>query len=125
MAGSGLISMIATGLAATATTATFGLFTMFSAGLINIFVPSAGGQWVIQGPILVETARQLGVPPAVAVNAFTIGDLWTNMFQPFLALPALGISGLGLRDIWGYCLVALIVFGLIGALVCLAMPLLV
>jgi short-chain fatty acids transporter len=42
------------------------------------------------------------------------GDQWTNMLQPFWALPALGIAGLGARDIMGYCVVDLILTGIIA-----------
>ncbi len=125
MAGSGLVLTIAQWTVSIATPQTFGFVSMLSAGLINIFVPSAGGQWAIQGPVLVEAARQLGVPAYVAVNGFTVGDLWTNFLQPFFALPALGISGLGLKDIWGYCLITLIIFGLAGMVGTLLVPMLI
>lgn len=123
MAGSGLVVMIANWMVAVATPASFGLLTMLGAGLINVFVPSAGGQWGVQGPILVAAADRLGVPVATTVNAYTIGDLWTNLLQPFLALPALGIAGLALKDIWGYCLVALIVVGAAGVVGTFILPL--
>lgn len=123
MAGSGLVVIIANWMVSVATPYTFGFLAMLSAGFVNIFVPSAGGQWAIQGPVLIEAARTLGVPPAVAINGFTIGDMWTNFLQPFFALPALGISGLGLKDIWGYCLVMLILFGLAGCVGTLLVPL--
>ncbi len=74
--------------------------------------------------MLIEAAKGLGVAPAVAINGFTIGDMWTNFLQPFFALPALGISGLGLKDIWDYCLVMLILFGLAGCIGTLIVPLL-
>jgi short-chain fatty acids transporter len=32
-----------------------------------------------------------------------------NMAQPFWALPALAIAGLGVRDIMGYCATALVI----------------
>ena len=41
------------------------------------------------------------------------GDAWTNLIQPFWALPALAIAGLGVRDIMGYCALALIFAGII------------
>lgn len=122
MVGSGLVVTIAEWMVSVATPQTFGFICMLSAGVINVFVPSAGGQWALQGPVLVEAARQLGVPMAVAVNGFTVGDLWTNFLQPFFALPALGISGLGLKDIWGYCLITLIIFGLAGTVGTLLLP---
>ncbi len=124
MKGSGLVVIIAQWMSSVATPATFGFITMLSAGLINVVVPSGGGQWAIQGPILVESARQLGVPVVTAINAFTVGDLWTNLFQPFFVLPALGISGLGLRDIWGYCLVGFFIFGATATFGTLIVPML-
>ena len=40
--------------------------------------------------------------PAVTIMAFAYGDAWTNMLQPFWALPLLGIMGLKAKDIIGY-----------------------
>lgn len=34
--------------------------------------------------------------------ALAYGDQWTNMLQPFWALPLLSITGLRARDIIGY-----------------------
>lgn len=92
---------------------TFPFLTFMSAGLVNIFVPSGGGQWAVQAPVILPAAQNLGVHPAVASMAIAFGDAWTNMIQPFWALPALGIAGLGARDIMGYCVVVLIVSGII------------
>ncbi|MCR4672610.1 MAG: TIGR00366 family protein [Lachnospiraceae bacterium] len=92
---------------------TFPLFTFLSAGIVNFFVPSGGGQWTVQGPIVMPAAQTLGVPAGVAAMAIAWGDAWTNMLQPFWALPALGIAGLGARDIMGYCAIVLIISGLI------------
>ena len=100
---------------------TFPLFTFLSAGLVNIFVPSGGGQWAVQGPIMMPAALTLGVSPAKTALAIAWGDAWTNMIQPFWALPALGIAGLGARDIMGFCLVDLLYSGMV---ICLAMLLL-
>ena len=46
--------------------------------------------------------------------AIAWGDQWTNMIQPFWALPALGVAGLSARNIMGYCLVVLIFTGVVG-----------
>jgi len=92
---------------------TYPLFTFLSAGLVNFFVPSGGGQWAVQAPIMMPAGLELGVNPAITGMAIAWGDAWTNMIQPFWALPALGIAGLGARDIMGYCLIDLIVSGII------------
>ena len=95
---------------------TFPLFTFLSAGLVNFFVPSGGGQWVVQAPIMMPAAIELGVDPARTAMAIAWGDAWTNMIQPFWALPLLGIAKLGARDIMGYCLVILVYSGIIISL---------
>ena len=95
--------------ASIATVRTLPLFTFFSAGLVNIFVPSGGGQWAIQGPIIVESALKLGVPLPKAVMALAYGDQITNMLQPFWALPLLGITKLKAREILPYTLMLLII----------------
>lgn len=92
---------------------TFPLLSFLSAGIVNFFVPSGGGQWAVQAPIMMPSGAALGVPPAVTAMSIAWGDAWTNMIQPFWALPALGIAGLGARDIMGFCLIDLFVSGII------------
>ena len=99
------------------TETTFPFFTFLSAGIVNFFVPSGGGQWAVQAPIMMPAGAALGVPAAKTAMAIAWGDAWTNMIQPFWALPALGIAGLGAKDIMGYCLVVLIYSGVIISLV--------
>ncbi|WP_282344573.1 MULTISPECIES: short-chain fatty acid transporter [Pseudomonas] len=94
---------------------TFPLLSFLSAGLVNVFVPSGGGQWAVQGPIMLPAGQALGVAPQVTAMAIAWGDAWTNMIQPFWALPLLGIVGLGARDIMGYCLIALFYSGAVIA----------
>ncbi len=87
---------------------TFPIFTFISAGIVNIFVPSGGGQWAVQGPIIVEAASQLGVSISKSVMALAYGDQLTNMLQPFWALPLLGITGLKAKEILPYTLILLL-----------------
>ena len=95
------------------TVKTFPLFTFLSSGIVNLFVPSGGGQWVVQGPIMMPAGLEIGVDPAKTAMCIAYGDSWTNMIQPFWALPALGLAKLGARDIMGYTLIVLIVSGLV------------
>ena len=71
-------------------------------------MPSGGGHWVVQGPFIMSAAQDLGVNHGKAVMAIAYGEAWMNMAQPFWALPALAIAGLGARDIMGYCLISLL-----------------
>ena len=95
---------------------TFPVFTFLSAGIINFFVPSGGGQWAVQAPIVMPAATEMGVEYGRAAMAIAWGDQWTNMIQPFWALPALGVAGLSARNVMGYLVVILIYTGIIACL---------
>lgn len=84
------------------TQASFPFYTMLSAAIVNVFVPSGGGQWIVQGPIVVEAALNLGVSIPKSVMALAYGDQLTNMIQPFWALPLLGITGLKAKDLFPF-----------------------
>ena len=83
----------------------FEVLAFASAGLLNLFVPSGGGQWAVQGPVLMQGATSLGLEPGRVVMAMAYGDQWTNMLQPFWALPLLALTGVRARDIVGYAAV--------------------
>lgn len=57
---------------------------------------------------MMPAGMELGVDAAKTAMVIAWGDAWTNMIQPFWALPVLGIAGLGAKDIMGYCMVALL-----------------
>ena len=111
MSHSGLVDAVSAAFVSIATPHTFPLLTFLSAGFVNFFIPSGGGQWAIQGPIMIKAAHAIGADPAQTIMAFTWGDGWTNQIQPFWALPLLGVAGLSARDIMGYCLIWLGISG--------------
>ncbi len=113
MGSSGMINNISDFFVSISSTTTLPIFTFLSAGLVNIFVPSGGGQWAIQGPLVLESSMQLGVPLPKAVMALAYGDQITNMLQPFWALPLLGITKLKAKEILPYTLL----FMLLGSLI--------
>ena len=81
---------------------TFAFWTFVSSNIISLFIPSGGGHWVVQGPVMVPAAESLGVDQGLTAMAVAWGEGTANMIQPFWALPILGIVGLGIRDIMGY-----------------------
>lgn len=113
MQKTGLIALFSDAFVSIANQQTFGILAFISAGIVNFFVPSGGGQFAVQGPIMLDAAQQLGVDPAVAIMAVAYGDQWTNMLQPFWALPVLAIAGLKMRDILGYTTVTLVGSGVV------------
>lgn len=92
---------------------TFPLFTMISAGIVNVFVPSGGGQWAVQGPILIQASEALHISLPKSIMALAYGDQLTNMLQPFWALPLLGITGLKAKQILPYTLLLMLVGSII------------
>jgi len=113
MRDSGMVVQISDFFVSVANETTLPIFTFFSAGLVNIFVPSGGGQWAVQGPIVIESALKLGVPLPKAIMALAYGDQITNMLQPFWALPLLGITKLKAREILPYTLLLMMVGSII------------
>ena len=116
MINSGLASTFSQGFVNISNDTTFPFFTFLSAGVVNFFVPSGGGQWGVQGPIMIPAAKQLGVSFASTSMAVAWGDAWTNMIQPFWALPLLGVAKLNIRDIMGYTTVILLYTGIVISL---------
>ncbi|MBP5516423.1 MAG: short-chain fatty acid transporter [Bacteroidales bacterium] len=92
---------------------TYPLLTFVCAAVLNMFVPSGGGHWAIQAPIMFNAGAELGVDPGLTGMAIAWGDAWTNLIQPFWALPALAIARLSAKDIMGFCLIDLFVSGVI------------
>jgi len=111
MRSTGLAATMAEGLSSLAPDRLYTVVTFLSSGLVNLFVPSGGGQWAVQGPIAVEAAQRLQIPIEQAVMAVAYGDQWTNMLQPFWALPLLAITGVKAKHILGYTTVFLLVGG--------------
>lgn len=113
LVGSGLVVSFADLFGAISTAETLPFWSFVSGGIINLLAPSGGGQWAVQGPVMIEAAQALNADLAATSVAVQIGDQWTNMVQPFWVLPVLAISGLKLRDVMGYMVLILAVLGVI------------
>ena len=122
MKGTGIIERLSQAMAAVATQSSFPLLTFLSAGLVNFFVPSGGGQWALQSDVLLSSAEALGLDPGRTVMAFAYGDEWTNLLQPFWALPLLAITGLRAKQIAGYTAILAIAMALYVGAVLLWFP---
>ena len=109
MTGTGLAAVIAEAFVAFSTQRTLPFWSFISSNIISLFVPSGGGHWAVQGPFMVPAAVNLGVDPALTAMGTAMGEQTANMIQPFWALPVLATAGLGIKDIMGYCVMALLV----------------
>ena len=66
-----------------------------------------------------EAAVANGIDPGRIVMALSWGDQWTNLFQPFWALPLLGITGARAGDNLGYTMLLGVVVGAVFGLAAL------
>ena len=109
MTGTGLAGVIAQSFVAFSTARTLPFWSFIASNIISLFVPSGGGHWAVQGPFMVPAAVKLQVSPALTAMATAMGEQTANMIQPFWALPILAIARLGIKDIMGYCVIALVI----------------
>ncbi|HJG80514.1 MAG TPA: TIGR00366 family protein [Brevibacterium senegalense] len=113
LAGSGLMVTFAGLFTAISTPETLPFFSFLSGGFINLFAPSGGAQWAVQGPIMIEAAQQMGADYGATALGVAYGDQWTNAIQPFWIIPVLAISGIKLREVMGYLFLVLIFMGVV------------
>lgn len=116
MSDSGLAEMLITQFVEISTPASLPLFGFLSAGILNLFVTSGGGQWAIQGPIMTAAALELGADMPRTIMSVVLGDQWTNIIHPLTLVPIVMIAGVPLRKILAYCWVAVVVSGVIFGL---------
>jgi len=116
MVVSGLVGQMAGGFVSVGNDTTIPVLSFLAAGVVNLFVPSGGGQWGIQGQVALQTGLDAGIPAGKMIMAVAYGDQLTNMLQPFWALPLLGITGCRARDIVGYTAVVMVFAGIWMAL---------
>ncbi|WP_255585378.1 short-chain fatty acid transporter [Virgibacillus saliphilus] len=113
LVGSGLITAFSSWFVSISTEATLPFWSLISAFVVNILAPSGGGQWAVQGPIMVEAAQNLGASIQQTSMAVMLGDAWNNMVQPFWILPVLAISKLPLKAVMGYMVVIMLWLGVV------------
>jgi short-chain fatty acids transporter len=114
--GSGLGRAIAGEFIQFSTPHSLPFFSYLAATFTKLFVPSGGGEWAVEGPVMLEAARNLGASVGKTTMGIAYGNMVGNLFQPFWAMPLLSVLGLRARDIMGYCLVLfLFAFPILGA----------
>ena len=99
----GLGSVLVNAIVSIANAQTLPIFSFLSACVTNLFIPSQGGQFTVQGPLIVEAAKAIpGANLVNCLNAFVYGDECTNLLQPLYVIPALSVVGMKLKDVWGF-----------------------
>ena len=102
MTESGLADRIAQFFVAVSSVHTFPVLVGIYSAFLGLFVPSAGGKWLIEAPYVLEAAKSLGVHLGWVVQTYNATEALANLIHPFWMLPLIGILGLKARDIVGY-----------------------
>ena len=94
--------------------ATFTFLTAAAGAVVSLFVPSSGGQWIIQGFVTSESASALGLSAQQGLLALGVGDEIGNLVSPFWIVIAASIARIDFRTIFGYCLIYAAIWFVIG-----------
>jgi short-chain fatty acids transporter len=135
MMATGLGKAIAVWMASFVTLKSLPFAAYLLGGIVNFSIPSAGGEWAVIGPPLVEAVRELTGPAGAGelnrhvgrvAMAVAYGESMTNLVQPFFLLTVLPVMGVGVRiqarDIVGYFFVPFLIFFTIAGLLVAFFP---
>lgn len=111
--GEFLAGMIAT----VSTPYTFPLIAVISGTLVAVFVPSSGGQWVIQGFVTSKAAVAVGLTVQRGLLALSVGDHMGNFIAPFWYMVVAGITRVSFREFYGYGLIYGALWFVLGVIV--------
>jgi short-chain fatty acids transporter len=109
MTESGLAQRMAHGFVELSTAATFPVLVGIYSATLGLFVPSAGGKWLIEAPYVLGAATSLHVNLGWVVQTYNATEALANLVHPFWMLPLLGILGLKPRDVIGYSMLQFVV----------------
>lgn len=123
-------------LASVATIDSYPFYAYLAGGLANFAIPSAGGEFAVIGPSIIEAVREIGAGlPNEEITAMisraslsvAYGESLSNMLQPFFLLMVLPVMGSGVkiqaRDIMGYLVLPFLIFFVLQVLMVLYIPL--
>jgi short-chain fatty acids transporter len=106
---SGLATEISHFFVSVSTQHTFPVMVGIYSAFLGLFIPSAGGKWLIEAPYLLEAGQSLGVHMGWIVQTYNATEALANLIHPFWMLPLVGILGLKARDIVGYSMLQFVV----------------
>jgi short-chain fatty acids transporter len=102
MTESGLASRMAHFFVDVSTQHSYPLLVGVYSAVLGLFIPSAGGKWLIEAPYMLQAGKILHVHLGWVVQTYNATEALANLIHPFWMLPLLGILGLKARDIVGY-----------------------
>jgi short-chain fatty acids transporter len=109
MTESGIATQMAHFFVAISTAHTYPVMIGIYSAFLGLFIPSAGGKWLIEAPYMLEAAKTLQVHLGWVVQTYNATEALANLIHPFWMLPLVGILGLKARDIVGYSMLQFVV----------------
>lgn len=101
---------------------TYALVTTTVSTVVAMFVPTSGGQWLIQGFVTVKMADAVGVSAQRGMLALSVGDHMGNLISPFWAVVGAGVARLDFRLFFGYRLIFAALWFVMGVLAFTFLP---
>jgi short-chain fatty acids transporter len=93
---------------------TYPLLTAFAGTVVAVFVPSSGGQWVIQGFVTIKAAEAVGVTAQRGMLALGVGDQMGNLISPFWFVVRAELARMDFRTFFGYGLIFALLWFVFG-----------
>ena len=109
MTEGGLASQLAHFFVTISTQHTYPVMIGVYSAFLGLFIPSAGGKWLIEAPYMLDAAKSLQVHLGWVVQTYNATEALANLIHPFWMLPLVGILGLKARDIVGYSMLQFVV----------------
>jgi short-chain fatty acids transporter len=100
----------------------FPLLTVLISTVVAVFIPTSGGQWLIQGFVTVRAAEAVGVTAQRGLLALSVGDHMGNLISPFWAVVGAGIARVDFRLLFGYRLIFAAIWFALGVVAFTFLP---
>lgn len=84
---------------------TFPVLIVIVSAIVSFFIPTSGGQWLIQGFVTVQAAESVGASAQRGLLALSVGDHMGNLLTPFWAVVGASIARVDFRLMFGYRLI--------------------
>lgn len=101
---------------------TFPLLIVLISAVVSFFIPTSGGQWLIQGYVTVQAAESVGHSAQRGLLALSVGDHMGNLLTPFWAVVGASIARVDFRLMFGYRLIFAGIWFVMGTLAFTFLP---
>jgi short-chain fatty acids transporter len=101
---------------------TFPVLIVLVSAAVSFFIPTSGGQWLIQGFVTVQAAEAVGHSAQRGLLALSVGDHMGNLLTPFWAVVGASIARVDFRLMFGYRLIFAGIWFVMGTLAFTFLP---